>query len=91
MKRSKIDSRLTPTCTSVFQIHRDQKNIGGVSFWPAKYRNRPPKVPLIFNFKNFGDFQNFLNSQEMHYFDFFCFIQLKQHWIHIIIYKYTFG
>ena len=34
--------------------HRDQKYFGKVSFWPAEYPNRPPKVPLIFNFKNFG-------------------------------------
>ncbi len=36
--------------------HRDQKYFGEVSFWPAEYRNRPPIVPLIFNFKNFGEF-----------------------------------
>jgi hypothetical protein len=36
--------------------HRDQKYFGEVSFWPAEYRNRPPIVPFIFNFKNFGEF-----------------------------------
>ena len=36
--------------------HRNQKYFGEVSFWPAEYRNRPPIVPLIFNFKNFGEF-----------------------------------
>jgi hypothetical protein len=35
--------------------HRDKKYFGEVSFWPAEYRNRPPIVPLIFNFKNFGE------------------------------------
>ena len=33
-----------------------KKHFGKVSFWPAEYRNRPPIVPLIFNFKNFGEF-----------------------------------
>jgi hypothetical protein len=33
--------------------HRDQKYFGEVSFWPAEYRI----VPLIFNFKNFGEFK----------------------------------
>jgi hypothetical protein len=61
-----------------------------VSFWPAEYRNRPPKVPFIFSFKNFGEFQKFLIRPEMNYLDvIFCFMQLKQHWNHIIIYKYT--
>jgi hypothetical protein len=70
--------------------HRDQKYIGEVSLWPAEYRNRPPKVPLIFNFKNFGEVQKFLIRPEMHYLDaIFCLIQLKQHWNQIIIYKYT--
>ena len=36
--------------------HRDQKYVGEVSFRPAEYRNRPPIVSLIFNFKNFGEF-----------------------------------
>jgi hypothetical protein len=36
--------------------HRDQKYFGEVSFRPVEYRNRPPIVPLIFNFKNFGEF-----------------------------------
>ena len=36
--------------------HRDQKYFREVSFWPAEYRNRPPIVPLIFNFKNLGEF-----------------------------------
>jgi hypothetical protein len=52
--------------------HRDQKYIGEVSFWPAEYRNRPPKVPIIFNFKNFGDFQKFLIRPEMHYLLFYA-------------------
>ena len=54
--------------------HRDQKYIEEVSFWPAEYRNRPPKVPLIFNFKNFGEFQKFLIRPEMHYLDAFFFV-----------------
>jgi hypothetical protein len=33
--------------------HRDQKYFSEVSFWPPEYWNRPPKVPLIFNSKNF--------------------------------------
>ena len=36
--------------------HRDQKYVGEVSFRPAEYRNRPPIVSLICNFKNFGEF-----------------------------------
>ena len=36
--------------------HRKQKYFGEVSVWPAEYRNRPPIVPLIFNFKKFGQF-----------------------------------
>jgi hypothetical protein len=54
--------------------HRDQKYFGKVSFSPAEYPNRPPKVPLIFNFKNCSEFQKFLIRPEMHYLDaFFCF------------------
>ena len=61
--------------------HRDQKYFGEVSFWSAEYRNRPPIVPLIFNFKNFGEFQKFLIRPEMHYLDaIFCLMQLKQYW-----------
>ena len=71
--------------------HRDQKYVGEVSFWAAECRNRPPKNPLIFNFKNFGELQKLLSRPEMHELDvIFCFMQLKQHWNQIIIYKYTY-
>jgi hypothetical protein len=85
-------SPLNPHLLCCVLKDRDQKYFGEVSLWPAEYRNRPPKVPLIFNFKNFGEFQKLLIRPEMHDLDaIFCFMQLKQQWNQIIIYKYTYN
>ena len=52
----KLELIINPHLHERVSEHRDQKYFGEVSFWPAEYRNRPPIVPLIFNFKNFGEF-----------------------------------
>jgi hypothetical protein len=74
-------SYLNPHLHERVSEHRDQKYFGEVSFWPAEYRNRPPIVPFIFNFQNFGVFWKFLIRPEMHYLDaIFCLMHLKQYW-----------
>jgi hypothetical protein len=75
---------------SVFQI-TDTKNIlETCHFGQRNIGTDPRKFPLIFDFLNFDEFQKILISPEMHHLDaIFCFMQLKQHWNKIIIYKYT--
>jgi hypothetical protein len=84
--------------------HRDQKYFGEVSFWPAEYRNQgsaipvlilvlvrkdPRKFPLLLILRSLLSFRNC--SPEMHDLHvIFCFMQFKQQWNHIIIYKYTY-
>ena len=82
---------LNPHLHRCVSNHRDEKYFGEVSFWPAEYRNRPPKVPLISNFKNFGEFHKSVSHQtgNVLFGCIFCFVQLKHHWNKIIFYKYT--
>jgi hypothetical protein len=87
---TKFSSKMTlnPYLHERVSEHRDQKYFGEVSFWPAEFRKGPPIVPLIFNFKNFGEFQKFLIRPEMHYLNaIFCLMQLNQYWNKIMIYK----
>jgi hypothetical protein len=78
-------SALNPHLHFCVLKHRGQNH-----FRPVEYPNRPPKVLLIFNFKNFGEFQKFLIKPEMRYLNaIFCFLQLKQHWNKILLYKHT--
>ena len=57
----RINELVNPHLHFCILKHRDQKYFREVSFWSAEYRNRAPKIPLIFNFKNFGEFQKLEN------------------------------
>ena len=53
--------------------HGDRKYFETVSFWPALYRKRPPKVSLIFNFKNFCELRNCSSDRKcIIWMQFFC-------------------
>jgi hypothetical protein len=55
------EKKVTPTCFDMF--------------WNTE--TKPPKILLIFNFKNFGQFQKLLIRPEIHDLNaIFCFIEL---------------
>jgi hypothetical protein len=81
--------KIIPPAALCFKTHRP-KIFRGSIILAGGISEQNPKVPLIFNFKNFGEFQKLLILPEMHDLDaIFCFMQLKQHWNQIIIYKYS--
>jgi hypothetical protein len=77
-----------PQLAPLFENTETKNILGKYHFGHRNIEKDPQKFPLIFNFKNFGDFQKLLIRPEMHYLDaMFCFKHLKKHWIPIINYN----